>query len=49
MFLGLAEPQLLALPSNMGQKGLTIAADKKSYAVGAAGNWIWTVTPTIVQ
>lgn len=28
---------------------IMIAADRKSFSVQAAGNWVWTYTPTLVQ
>lgn len=28
---------------------LIISADRKSFSVKAAGNWVWTYTPTLVQ
>lgn len=28
---------------------ITISADRKSFTVKGAENWVWTFTPTIVQ
>ena len=28
---------------------LVIAADRKSFSMKGAGNWVWTFTPTLVQ
>jgi len=28
---------------------IMVAADRKSFSVKAAGNWLWTYTPTLVK
>jgi hypothetical protein len=43
-----ASPEALGMPI-MTAGPITISADRKSFSVKAAGNWIWTYTPTLVQ
>lgn len=42
------EPQVLAMP-NMPGSPVTIAADRKSFTMKGAENWMWTYTPTRVN
>lgn len=42
------EPQVLAMP-NMQGSPVTIAADRKSFTMKGAENWMWTYTPTLVN
>jgi hypothetical protein len=42
------QPDVLAMP-NMPGSPVTIAADRKSFSMRGAGNWLWTYTPTLVQ
>jgi hypothetical protein len=42
------DPQALAMP-NMPGSPVTIAADRKSFTMRGAENWLWTYTPTLVQ
>ena len=40
-------PEVLGMPTTPGGP-LTVAADRKSFSVKGAGNWVWTFTPTLV-
>ncbi len=42
------EPQVLAMP-NMPGSPVTISADRKSFTMKGAENWMWTYTPTLVN
>ena len=42
-------PEVLAMPMMPPGGPLTISADRKSFTVKGAENWVWTFTPTIVQ
>lgn len=41
-------PEVLGMPIMPGGP-VAIAADRKSFSVKAADNWVWTFTPTLVQ
>jgi len=41
-------PEVLAMPMPPGGP-ISISADRKSFSVQGAENWVWTFTPTIVQ
>ena len=41
-------PQALGMPI-MKDGPMMISADRKSFSVKAAGNWVWTYIPTLVQ
>ena len=41
-------PEVLAMP-NMPGSPVTIAADRKSFTLKGAENWMWTYTPTLVE
>jgi hypothetical protein len=41
-------PETLAMP-NMPGSPVTIAADRKSFTMKGAENWMWTYTPTLVE
>lgn len=41
-------PEVLAMP-NMSGSPVTIAADRKSFTMKGAENWMWTYTPTLVE
>jgi hypothetical protein len=41
-------PEALGMPI-MSNGPLVISADRKSFSMKAAGNWVWTYTPTLVQ
>jgi hypothetical protein len=41
-------PEVLAMP-NMPGSPVAISADRKSFSMKGAGNWVWTYTPTLVQ
>jgi len=43
-----ADPQALGMPIMPGSP-FSVAADRKSFSAKAAGNWVWTYTPTLVQ
>lgn len=43
-----AGADVLGMP-NMPGSPVTIAADRKSFSIKGAGNWVWTYTPTLVQ
>jgi len=47
-FVGGADPQGLAMPIVQGGP-IAIAADRKSFSIKGASNWVWTYTPTLVQ
>ena len=48
LFLAGAGPEVLGMP-NMKGGPVTIAADRKSFSIKGADNWVWTLTPTLVQ
>ncbi|MDL2717629.1 MAG: hypothetical protein PT977_07735 [Acidobacteriota bacterium] len=48
LFLGGAAPEALGGPIVPGGP-LVIAADRKSFSMKGAENWVWTFTPTLVQ
>jgi hypothetical protein len=41
-------PEALDMPARPGSP-ISVAADRKSFSVQAAGNWVWTYTPTLLQ
>jgi hypothetical protein len=41
-------PEALGMPIMQGGP-ISISADRKSFSIKAAGNWVWTYTPTLVQ
>jgi hypothetical protein len=41
-------PEALGLPIMKGAP-ISVAADRKSFSVPSAENWVWTYTPTLVQ
>jgi hypothetical protein len=41
-------PEVLGMP-NMPGSPVAIAANRKSFTIKGAGNWVWTYTPTLVQ
>jgi hypothetical protein len=43
-----AGPEALGMPITAAGP-IAIAADRKSFSIKGAGNWVWTYTPTIVQ
>ncbi len=43
-----AGPEGLGMPDMPGSP-ISIAADRKSFSMTGAGNWVWTYTPTLVQ
>ena len=47
-YVGGADPQGLAMPIVKGGP-VAIAADRKSFSIKGAENWVWTYTPTLVQ
>ncbi len=48
LWVGGAGPEILAAPV-MAAGPVTIAADRKSFSMKGAENWVWTFTPTLVQ
>jgi hypothetical protein len=48
IWVGLPGPEALGMP-NMPGSPITIAADRKSFSMKGAENWVWTYTPTLVQ
>jgi hypothetical protein len=46
--VGWADPAGLGMPIVPGGP-IVVAADRKSFSMKAAGNWVWTFTPTLVQ
>ena len=49
LFIGGADPQILAMPMGAGGPAVSVAADRKSFTMKGAENWAWTFTPTILQ
>jgi hypothetical protein len=41
-------PEALDMPVMPGNP-FAITADRKSFSVKGAGNWVWTYTPTVLQ
>jgi len=41
-------PQALGMPI-VADGPIAVSADRKSFSVKAAGNWVWTYTPTVAQ
>ena len=48
MWVPAVAPEVLGMPITPGGP-VAIAADRKSFSVKAAENWVWTYTPTLVQ
>ena len=48
LWVAIGSPEALGMP-NMPGSPVTIAADRKSFSINAAENWVWTYTPTLVQ
>ncbi len=48
LFVAGAEPEALGMPIMPGGP-ITIAADRKSFSLKGAENWVWTYTPTLVE
>jgi hypothetical protein len=48
LWVGATAPEALGMP-NMPGSPVTISADRKSFSMKAAENWVWTYTPTLVQ
>jgi hypothetical protein len=48
LFVGVADPAALGMPTHSGGP-IAIAADRKSFSVNGAENWVWTFTPALVQ
>jgi hypothetical protein len=48
LWVGIAGAEVLGAP-NMPGSPVTIAADRKSFTLKGAENWVWTYTPTLVQ
>ena len=48
LWVPIGATDMLAMPG-MTAGPVTVAKDGKSFAIKAAGNWIWTYTPTLVQ
>jgi hypothetical protein len=48
LYIGGAEPAVLGMPI-MAAGPLRVAADRKSFTMMGAENWMWTFTPTLVQ
>jgi hypothetical protein len=48
LWLGGTGPEALGMP-NMKGSPVTIAADRKSFSMKGAENWVWTYTPTLVE
>lgn len=49
ILLTLMDAAMLGMPMQAGNKNMTIAADRKSFTMKGADNWVWTYTPTIAQ
>lgn len=47
-FVGGADPQGLAMPIVPGGP-IAVAADRKSFSIKGAENWVWTYTPTLLK
>lgn len=48
LWVGGADPEGLGMPI-MKDGPITVSADRKSFSMKGAGNWVWTYTPTLVQ
>ncbi len=48
LWVGAAGAEALGMP-NMKGSPVTIAADRKSYSMKGAENWVWTYTPTLLE
>lgn len=48
LWVGLGGAQALGMP-NMAGSPVSVAADRKSFSMKGAGNWVWTYTPTLVE
>ena len=48
LWVGVVAPEVLGMPIMPGSP-VSIAADRKSFSVKGAENWVWTYTPTLVQ
>lgn len=48
LFLGGADPGGLAIPI-MPDGPIVVAADRKSFSMKGAENWVWTFTPTLLK
>jgi hypothetical protein len=48
LFVGGVGPEVLAMPMPKGGP-VEISADRKSYSVKGAEQWVWTYTPTLVR
>jgi hypothetical protein len=48
LFAGVADPAALGMPTSPGGP-IAVAADRKSFSVKGAENWVWIFTPTLVQ
>ncbi len=49
LFLTLMDARMLGMPNQPGNQNMSIAADRKSFTLRGAENWVWTYTPTLVQ
>jgi hypothetical protein len=49
IFLTMMDARMLGMPIPAGNKKMSVAADKKSFTLAGAENWIWTYTPTVVE
>jgi hypothetical protein len=45
LWVGGAGPEILGMP-NMPGSPVTISADRKSFSMKGASNWVWTYTPS---
>lgn len=48
LWVAVVAPEVLGMPIMPGSP-VSIAADRKSFSVKGAENWVWTYTPTLVQ
>ena len=46
--VGVADPAALGMPTGSGGP-IAVAADRRSFSVKGAENWVWTFTPTLVE
>lgn len=49
LFVPILEATMLGMPVPKEMKGMSVAADRKSFSVTGDDEWVWTYTPTLVQ
>lgn len=49
LFITMMDARMLGMPIQPGNKNMTVAADRKSFTLVGAENWVFTYTPTLVE